>query len=464
MGRTAASGVVGKPYSSQMSRLTDTWSRDAIGYRQGELEDGDGVAAMVVAVIGAPALVVGSLLVSTGSLSMRQILLVAPLAALAGGFLTGAAGSMAAQTGGHSTWLLRPAFGRAGATLVSLVRLALVGLWAVIGLQLAGRWIEDSAGLVGMAVPALIAVVVVAALGILLLTMGIVGTVRVVIRRPLFISSVVLLALLVWDLVGAGGSFESGSGSFWAGVQLATEASVIFIPFAQALGRHLSVERDAMGGIAIGYAIPAMVVFLAGAIISLRGGGFPLEIFGLNAQGAAAIAVAWVVVAELDQAFAGFVASGAEATGIIRRGSTGIVGGVAVAGIVTASILLEELPLELATLAAAVAFPAALISVLDFHVARRRLYPESDLYGPEGTGGFVNVVGVGSWLVAVVLGQALDPIGPDRWVAMFADMPPVGDLPWRLLMAVVGGCGYLVLERWHRRRVNPVHDLRGLSS
>src|SRR5690606_6146344 len=48
------------------------------------------------------------------------------------------------------------------------------------------------------------------------------------------------------------------------------------------------------------------------------------------AGGAAAIAIAWVVIAEVDQAFAAFVAAGSESVGIVKAGDTAVVGLVAV--------------------------------------------------------------------------------------------------------------------------------------
>src|SRR5690554_1558085 len=131
-----------------------SWSRDAVGFRQGELEDGDGMAATVVALIGGPALVVGATLVTADSLTIGQVMLVAPVAALLGCFFAGSSARMAAQTGAPGTWILRPAFGRTGSVVVSVARLAMVALWAVVGLKYAGGWAEGAGDAYGLALPA----------------------------------------------------------------------------------------------------------------------------------------------------------------------------------------------------------------------------------------------------------------------------------------------------------------------
>lgn len=446
-----------------MNLFRETWSRDAVGYRQGEFEGGDGVAATVVTLIGGPALIVGTALVTTDRLSLGQILLLAPLAALMGGVLVGSSAAMAAQTGANSTWLLRPSFGRAGAVVVSLVRLIMVALWAVIGLQLAGGWLDGAAASAGIT-PAVsqIGILVITLFGVAMAAWGLVPSVRVLIRRPLFVASVFLLAVLAWRLAGgAAGIAAGGEGSFWRGVQRAVEMSVVFIPFVQTVARRLHNDEEAMTGFGVGYAVPATLMVIAGAIITLELGGIA-DIAALDAGTmGAAVAGAWVLIAELDQAFSSFVAAGSESVGILRWGPAKLVGLLTVVGVVAIALSVPDLPITWASFVTAAMFPAALIAVADFHLTRDRYYTEADIYG--GTEGLINVPGIVFWLLAFLIGQILDPIGPSGWVeAMPGSGPFEFEVPWRLIVAVVAAVGYVLVTRWHHQRSASVYELRGV--
>lgn len=445
-----------------MNLFRDTWSREAVGYRQGELEGGDGVAATVTTLIGGPALIIGSTLVAVGSLTLGQILLAAPVAALLGAGLIGSSATMAAQTGANPSWLLRPAFGRLGAILVSLVRLLMVSAWAVIGLQFAGSWVDRSAAAGGLGpVGATVGIVVVAGLGLAMAALGLVPVVKRLIRKPLFVASVALVGVLAWRLMDiAGGVDFTGSGSFWEGLQLAVEMAVVFVPFVQTVARRLHDQDEAMSAFGVGYAVPATLMLAAGAVLTFElGGPADLTALGVGTAGAA-IAAAWVLIAEVDQAFSSFTAAGADAVGLIPFGSAGVVGLLVAAAIVAGAAYLPEFPLESATLLTSLVFPAALISVADFSLTRDRYYTEADIYGRGG--GWLNLPGTGLWVVAVVVGQILDPLGPQQWLDLVPELALPWDLPWRLLIAVVAAGVYVTITRWSKKRSAAVYELRGV--
>lgn len=436
-----------------------------MAYRRGELEDGDGVAAMVVTTIGGPAVIVGAILLTSGDLDLGQVLLAAPIGALLGAVLVGSSAAMAAHTGANGNWLLRPAFGRGGSILVSLCRLAMVGLWAVVGLQIAGGWARASALEVGFgALSEDFWVGVLAAAGLLLVLVGLVRTVRVVIRRPLFITSVLLVAVAAWQLAGMEEQvIGSGAGSFWAGLQLTVEAAVVFLPFVEALARRLADDEAAMASIGVGYAVPATLMFAAGAFIASRLGGLDdLTGLGVSAAGMAVV-VAWVLIAEVDQAFSAFVGAGAEAVGVLKRGPVWLIGLLAVAGVIAVAVAVPALPTSAALLASAVVFPAALISVFDFHLANDHHYSEADIYG--GTEGFARLTGLGCWLGAVIIGQLIDPVGPEEWVSLVPTTMLTGtDVPWRLIAALVAATAYLLIDRWSSTRRSAVYEVRGVAA
>lgn len=446
-----------------LDSLRQTWSRDAIGFRQGELEDGDGVATMTVTLIGGPALFVGAILVTVDGLSLGQVLLIAPIGALLGAGVVSSSAAMAAQTGANGAWLLRPSFGRSGSLLVSILRLMMVVLWAVIGLQLAAGWSQDAMTDLEVALPTRVAVVVLGVLGLLLAAAGLVQTIKTLIRKPLFISSVLLLGLFALRLASSGGGFAGGgSESFWQGVQRAVELSAVFVPFVESVARRLDNDEDAQSSFSVSYAIPATLMIAAGGVLAFRLGGIG-EMIGIDAGTAAVVAVlAWVLIAEVDQAFSSFVAAGSEATGIVRVLPTWLIGLIPVVAVVVAAMLLPEMPTGWAALAAAIVFPAAVITAFDFHWVNDRYYAETDIYGSGGRS--FNVAGVGCWLGAVVLGQLLEPIGPEEWTGLVPNVLPEVDLPWRLIASLVAATAYLLITRWSGYRTTSVYEVRGVNA
>lgn len=447
-----------------MNLFSQVWTREAVGYRQGELEGGDGVATIVVTLIGGPALLIGSELVTGRGLALGQILLVAPVAALLGAAVVGSSATMAGQTGANSTWLLRPAFGVFGSRVISLFRLAMVAAWAVIGLQLAGGWVGSAATEMGMGgIGAAVPVLVVALLGLAMTAMGLVPAIRTLIRKPLFVGSVFLVAVLAWRLMeSSAGIGFGGEGSFWQGLQLAAEMAVVFVPFVESVARRLHDQEEAMSSFGVGYAVPATLMMVAGAILAFELGGVS-DLTGLGAATAgAAVAAAWVLIAEIDQAFSAFTAAGSEAVGIIPTVAPVVVGLVVAIGIVVAAVALPSLSISVAVLLTAIVFPAVLISVADFNFTRDRYYTEADIYGAGGIEGFLNAPGIVLWVVAVVVGQLLDPVGPDAWLDLFPDIGLDWDVPWRLVIAVVAAGTYVLFTRWHSQRSTSVYDLRGV--
>lgn len=445
--------------------IRQTWSRDAVGYRRGQLEEGDGVATMVATTVGGPALVIGALLYTNDGLGIAQILLIAPIAAVVGGGVVGGSARMAASTGASGTWLSHPSMGRVGSWFISWLRLAMIALWAAVGLQLVGDWGSGAMSAAGLSVSSpLVAMGVVAALGVIMAYLGLVTTVKVVIRRPLFWLSVLLIAVLGWRLASLGGvSLTGASGPFWTGVQRAVEMSALFVPFVESVARHLHNDEEAMGSFGVGYTIPVVLMLLAGSVLALHTGQLPTDLTPIAAGTTGVVlAFGWLLFAESDQVFASLVAAGTEAIGIIPAVTPVLVGTVSTAGVLVLAFVVPEPPLAWASLATAVVFPAAVIAVADFYLVRGRYYAESETYGAFAGESAFNLVGICMWILAVLLGQMLDPVGPQAYLDSLPSFTNSTDLPWRLLMALVGGIGYVVLSRWKARRKASVYELRGV--
>lgn len=443
-----------------MRGFKETWGRQAVGYRQGELTENEAVATSVVISTGGPLFLVGAAMAVVDGLSLGQILLVAPVAALIGGFLISWSARMAAQTGAAGSWLLRPTYGRYGSLLVSMVRLSMLVLWAVVGLELAAGWAGETIPL-----DPLVWIGVIVVVGLALVGLGIVQVVKLIWRRAVFVASVLLLAVLAWRLAQAGGSLVlAAEGSFWTGVQRAVEICVVLVPFVQLVARRLHDDRDSVSSFGVSYAIPAALSLVAGALVAFRLGSLPFEIGGFESGVAAvALAAAWLIVTELDQVFANFAAIGSESAGIVRVGPAIGVGLVMIAVVAALAFAFAEPPIEWASLAVALYFPAAGLAAVDFLWVHRGHYVEADIYGETITGERLNLIGIACWLVAVALGQLLDPIGPSIWTgAIPAVMNRAGVLPWRLMLAIAAAIVYLVVSGWTKRRSASVYGLRGL--
>ena len=445
--------------------ITRTWSRDAVGYRRGELDDSEAVATTVVTLIGGPTLLVGYLLTQADGLSVFQVLLVAPLAAAIGGMLVGGSARMAAATGANGTWLLHPAFGFGGSWMVSLIRLIMIILWGAVGLRLTGEWLSGAAVSAGATLASpVVAILVLAALGALMTFVGMVTTIKNAIRRPIFWGSVFLVAVLGWELASRGAGFSSeATGPFWLGLERAIEMSAIFIPFFQTVGRRLRTDEDALSSFGVSYTISVTLMVVLGAVLAGLGGGGTNDLMLVQAGSLGlATAIGWVLVTEVDQVFAAFVAAGSESAGIIPVVSPLVIGMLSAGATVVVALVMTESPVGLASLATAVVFPASVIAAADFFVAKGSYYAESDTYGAYAGEDRLNLVGVAMWLLAVILGQALDPIGPEAWVGQAPTTSLNPDMPWRLIMAVVAAIGYVVLSRWREKRAAPVYELRGV--
>lgn len=445
--------------------INQTWSRNAVGYRRGELEEGDGVATMVATTVGGPALIIGALLYTNDGLGIAQILLIAPIAAVLGGAIVGGSARMAASTGADGAWLSYPSLGRVGSWFMSWLRLAMIALWAAVGLRLVGEWGSEAMSAGGFSVTSpLVAMAVIAGLGVLMTYLGLVRTIKVVIRRPIFWLSVILIAVLGWRLASMGGVSLTGvSGPFWPGVQRAVEMSALFVPFVQQVARRLHNDEEAVAAFGVGYTIPVVLMLLAGAVFALRVGGLPSDLTSIAAgTNGVILAIGWLVVAEADQVFASLVAAGTEAIGIVPVVPPVVVGTLSTGGVLALAFVVSDPPLAWASLATALVFPAVVIAVADFYLVKGRYYAEAETYGATAGQSAFNLVGICMWILAVFFGQMLNPLGPQAYLDLLPSFSTSGDLPWRLVMALVGGIGYVVLSRWQARRQASVFELRGV--
>src|SRR5690606_24444603 len=163
---------------------------------------------------------------------------------------------------------------------------------------------------------------------------------------------------------------------------------------------------------------------------------------------------------EIDQAFAAFVAAGSETIGILRLGPAWLVGLVTAVLIGIAAVFVT-IPVEVASMATALVFPAALIVLFGFHLVRERHFTESDIGASAYS---LNSAGVGWWLLAIILGQLLDPIGLAVWVDAVPSPGIEVDLPWRLVISLVMATTYMLISRWGGHRKASIYEIRGVST
>lgn len=440
--------------------LGPLWGVDPVGYRQGNLSAAHAVASSGTALVGGPVLVVGAIGVLAGGVSVAQLLLIAPMAAILGGILVGGSARMAAATGAPPTALLRPIVGSVGSRMASLLRLGAVLCWASVVLLFAGRWAQGGLSQLGVSLPLAVPVIVIALLG-MGLTLGGSWSIHNLIRRPLYVASIAVAMLAVFALFrGSTISGGSGDASIWPLLQIAVEICVIFVPFVQVLGRHLDDEAEATGAFGIGYVIPAAVGFVLGGLLGAWAGVWPFELAAIEpATTGALFALIWVVVAEIDQVYAAFTAGGSEASGIAAKAPVWLVA-VLLAGASTGLTLVNPTDLvAIAGLATAVVFPIVALSVADFFWVRGRFYSESELYAEAGVrqrGGWLGIV---CWMAAVAAGQLVNPSD------LLGD-PVIGGLaggPWRLVATAAAVGLYVGVNRLLARRESSTESsLRGL--
>jgi purine-cytosine permease-like protein len=439
-------------------RLLRAWPRNPVWSSHESLATSDLTAAIAVAVIGLPALVIGADILGPSGLGVEQMILAAPLGAVAGGFLIAVVARIGAITGAGGVWLFRPAFGTLPSMMVSLVRLGVTAAWGALVLRWTGAWFVEAMANVGFELSLWVPVAVLGAVALLGALAGPLSLVKAVIRRYFFwatILAVVAAAFWIIDLP-AGGDQPSGSQGFISGIDLILALTLIWTPYATDLAPFAHREDEAANSLGFGFAAAALLAVVGGALLTDRLGGFPSDL-SVVADGwlGAAVAVAWLLAAHLDDGFGLSVSSTGSLMGLVPGIPGTFLAPLATVISVSGALLLDsQLLREIADLSIMGLAAAVGILLADFYVVRRRDYRPDDLFRWRGGYRWFGLLGLLIWLLVMLAVGWLHPLGPQQ-VRGFLDALPGGDVagvpPTILALGLgfitYGGFGFMATER-----------------
>jgi purine-cytosine permease-like protein len=449
-------------------RLNQDWQRSpAWSASTSAFGSGDMTAAIAVAVLGIPALLIGTDIFGQAGLGPDQLLLMAPLGILAGGFLLGVTGRMAAANGSAGGWLFRPAFGSLPASVMALVRLALTLAWGALVLRIASDWVLNGAEALEWSIPDYLPLAVLGGLALLLTITGPVWTVQRVVRPILFWATVVVVLVATWRILALPGTGRTGrsDADFLLGLDLMFALALLWTPFATDLGRFAQRDEEAGTSLGYGFVIASMLAVVGGAVIGMNLGGFPsdLSLFA-PAWAGGVLAIVWVLALEGDEGFS-FTTSSTMSLLAAIPWIPGVVmaviaGGATIAGAMFLDIAYLRSVADLAL----IGYTASMGVVLaDYYVVRSRDYQADALYRWRGYSWF-NLWGVVAWVGTVVLASWLRPLGPDplRRLAVKIPAGEVRDFPVVMFSLIVAFVAYTVLGMFVGRVQDRQYQMRGI--
>lgn len=442
------------------------WSRGPIGYRDAQLESSDFTAAMTLFVAGIPALLVGAELSGVG-IGMGQLILAAPLGALAGAFLVGLLGKQAAASGAPGAYLGRPAFGSIGNILFAIGRLALTLSWAALIVQIAGRWIGSAVSTWNLSVPLVASMAALATLAIAAFIPGPLWSSRILLRKRIFGIAIVVLLIAAWQILSGADATSEGAvrGNFLVAFDAVLGLSILWSTIGSDIAGFAHRDDEAATGLGYGYAIATLLFVLGGGAFASQLGGVDsdLTLLGTGTVGAI-LALLWVPLMEVD-GLGGLVASSAWSAesilpGVPPRVLLVLAGGGAFVG---GFLVDHEMLRALADVALSVVAPAVAVILTDAYLVRGGSYSADDLFRWHGNYGFLNLIGLASWATGTAVAIWLRPVEGVvlEWLPDWAGDGRTG-LPGILIGLLVGGVVYLAMGKLVLGRVARTYRVRGM--
>lgn len=460
-------GAAGITYTHEsMPDIRMGWSRGPIGYRDAQLESSDFTAAMTLFVAGIPSLLIGAELAGLG-IGMGQLILAAPLGALAGAFLVGLLGKQAAASGAPGAYLGRPAFGSIGNTLFAVARLALTLSWSALIIQIAARWILSAASTWDLSLPLAISMAALAILAIAAFVPGPLWSSRILLRKRIFGIAIVVLLVAAWQILSGTDATPDGAvrGSFVAAFDAVLGLSILWSTIGSDIAGFAHRDDEAATGLGYGYVIATLLFVLGGGAFASQLGGVDsdLTLLGTGTLGAI-LALLWVPLMEVD-GLGGLVASSAWSAesmlpGIPPRALLVLAGGGA---FVSALLLDHEILRSLADVSLSVVTPAVGVILADAYLVRGGSYSADDLYRWHGNYGFLNLIGLISWAAGAAVAIWLRPVdgSVSEWLPSWAGQGTAG-LPGILIGLLVGGIVYFAMGKLVLGRVARTYRVRGM--
>lgn len=277
-----------------------------------------------------------------------------------------------AQTGAPAMVLLRGLVGHRGSWLPTALNLAQCVGWAAVEIFVIAA--GGSMLLPGVPRPVFVVGAGVAATLLALWPLGFVRTLR---RYAVWLVLAATAYLFVEVLrrgisAPANGSWQQ----FWLAVDVVVALPVSWAPLAADYARHSRTSRAAFGGALVGYAAAAAAYFLLGVLaISAAGGGGGDPMASLLALPAGALALAILLVDELDEAFANLYSTAVSAQNfrpsLDRRAVAVVVGALATGLALATEITQYE---SFLFLLGSVFIPLYAVLLVDYFLVRRRAW------------------------------------------------------------------------------------------
>jgi putative hydroxymethylpyrimidine transporter CytX len=305
-----------------------------------------------------------------------------------------------AETGAPAMVLLRGLLGRRGSWAPTALNVAQCVGWAAVEILV----IADGASKIVPEVPrsAFVVAAGAAATGLALRPLGFVRTLR---RYAVWL--VLAATAYLFFEVARRGTVASAHGSwqqFWLAVDLVVALPISWAPLAADYSRHSRRPRHAFGGALAGFAPAAVVYFLLGALaIAAVPQASSDPIGALLALPVGAVAVAILVLDELDEAFANLYSTAISAQNLrpaLDRRAVALAVGVVSTLLALATDMTQYESFLL--LIGSVFVPLFAVLLVDYFVLRRRVW-DVRLRAPERPGMAV------PWLLGFVVYQLLNP-------------------------------------------------------
>lgn len=410
--------------------------------------------------IGAPGLLIGMNLAHPDGLglSLGQIILLVPIGALVAGAIAAVVSVPGASVGVPFGLIIRPALGVGLGSLVGVLRILLyVGLvaWQFrIVLDVAQAAFSDTVGLA--AVGGLIAVAAV------LFVIGTDNSIRYFIRWPAFWGGIFVAFGVLWRISSFQLGFAATPGvGFWRGVDEFVWLAVLLTPLIIDSSRLIDRDSAAPTAVAFGFSVPTVLIVVGGASLAAATG-----LSGVNALGAffgagtsivLILGLAWLLFAEVDQAFSAVYSAELEVA-TLTRAIPLVAAAIALLAIAGAAAAFGSLELIETVMDSGVRLLAPIVGVFlaDYFAVRHARYETDDLFRLRGEYPLVNFVGLAGWLSGLAIGEWLDPV---ILGAFGVERDPI-DAPVTLAALIAAAAIYALAGRFLVREQEYVSDVR----
>ncbi len=410
--------------------------------------------------IGVPGLLAGMGLAHPEGLglSLGQIILLVPIGALIAGGIAAVVAVPGAAVGVPFGLLIRPSLGVGLGALVGILRGALyVGLvaWQLrVILDVVGAAFGDQAALISVAGLLVLAVV--------LFVIGTDNSIRYFIRWPAFWGGIFVAFGVLWRISSFELRFAPSPGTgFWTGVDEFVWLIVLLVPLIVDSSRLIDKDSAAPTAVAFGFSVPTVLIVVGGASLAaatgLNGSAALAAFFSAGTAIVVIIGVAWLLFAEVDQAFSTIYSAELEMATVTRVIPLAVSAGLllAAAGAVSWFMSLELIETAMDWGVRLLA-PIVGVMVADYFFVRHSRYETDDLFRVRGEYPVVNLVGVLAVAVSLVFAEWLDPLILD----FLGWSPRAVDAPVTLGAVAIAALVYAVAGRFLVREQEYVADVR----